>query len=33
MPGCTTACFLGKSLKFLIAALVGVEIAWHTWGS
>jgi membrane protein YqaA with SNARE-associated domain len=26
------ACFLGKFLKFLIAALVGVEIARHNWG-
>jgi membrane protein YqaA with SNARE-associated domain len=26
------ACFLGKAVKFLIAALVGVEIARYHWG-
>jgi len=25
------ACLLGKSIKFLIAALVGIEIAEHGW--
>jgi len=26
------ACFLGKSIKFLVAALIGVEIARYHWG-
>jgi len=25
------ACFLGKSIKFLVAALIGIEIAQHGW--
>jgi membrane protein YqaA with SNARE-associated domain len=25
------ACFLGKAVKFLVAALVGTEIAAHGW--
>jgi membrane protein YqaA with SNARE-associated domain len=25
------SCFLGKSIKFLVAALIGIEIAQHGW--